>query len=81
MPVMLLDGDERVLFVNQSMRDVLGPGLDRKRASAVLRNPDVLAAIAGRRARRILRRALHLAGAGRAALPGLCRAHQRRRRR
>jgi len=45
MPVMLLDGTERVLFVNQSMRDVLGPGLDRKRASAVLRNPDVLAAI------------------------------------
>ena len=46
MPVMLLDGTERVLFVNQSMRDVLGPGLDRKRASAVLRNPEVLAAIA-----------------------------------
>ena len=47
MPVMLLDGAERVLFVNQSMRDVLGPGLDRKRASAVLRNPEVLEAIAG----------------------------------
>jgi two-component system phosphate regulon sensor histidine kinase PhoR len=45
-PVMLLDEDERVLFVNRSMRDVLGPGLDRKRASSVLRNPDVLAAIA-----------------------------------
>src|ERR1700744_1292995 len=45
-PVMLLDDDERVLFVNFSMRDVLGPGLDRKRASSVLRNPDVLAAIA-----------------------------------
>jgi two-component system phosphate regulon sensor histidine kinase PhoR len=45
MPVMLLDGAERVLFVNQSMRDVLGPGLDRKRASAVLRNPEVLAAV------------------------------------
>ena len=45
-PVMLLDDDERVLFVNYSMRDVLGPGLDRKRASQVLRNPDVLAAIA-----------------------------------
>jgi two-component system phosphate regulon sensor histidine kinase PhoR len=43
---MLLDDDERVLFVNRSMRDVLGPGLDRKRASSVLRNPDVLAAIA-----------------------------------
>lgn len=45
-PVMLLDDEERVLFVNQSMRDVLGPGLDRKRASSILRNPDVLAAVA-----------------------------------
>ena len=45
-PVMLLDDDERVLFVNRSMRDVLGPGLDRKRASSVLRNPHVLGAIA-----------------------------------
>lgn len=44
-PVMLLDEDEKVLFVNHAMRDVLGPGLDRKRASQVLRNPDVLAAI------------------------------------
>jgi two-component system phosphate regulon sensor histidine kinase PhoR len=48
-PVMLLDEDERVLFVNHSMRDVLGPGLDRKRASSVLRNPEVLAAIAAAR--------------------------------
>jgi two-component system phosphate regulon sensor histidine kinase PhoR len=47
MPVMLLDDHERVLFVNHFMRDVLGLGLDRKRASSVLRNPDVLAAIAG----------------------------------
>ncbi len=47
MPVMLLDAGERVLFANQFMRDVLGPGLDRKRASAVLRNPEVLGAIAG----------------------------------
>jgi two-component system, OmpR family, phosphate regulon sensor histidine kinase PhoR len=44
-PVMLLDHDERVLFANHAMRDVLGPGLDRKRASSVLRNPDVLWAI------------------------------------
>ena len=44
-PVMLLDDDERVLFVNEAMRGVLGPGLDRKRASSVLRNPDVLWAI------------------------------------
>ena len=47
MPVMLLDDDEMVLFANQFMREVLGPGLDRKRASSVLRNPEVLAAIAG----------------------------------
>jgi two-component system phosphate regulon sensor histidine kinase PhoR len=45
-PVMLLDDNEQVLFVNRAMRDVLGPGLDRKRASSVLRNPDVLDAIA-----------------------------------
>jgi two-component system phosphate regulon sensor histidine kinase PhoR len=45
-PVMLLDEDEKVLFVNHSMRAVLGPGLDRKRASQVLRNPEVLAAVA-----------------------------------
>jgi two-component system phosphate regulon sensor histidine kinase PhoR len=48
-PVMLLDDEEKVLFVNHAMRDVLGPGLDRKRASQVLRNPEVLAAIAGAR--------------------------------
>ncbi len=48
-PVMLLDDNEQVLFVNRSMRDVLGPGLDRKRASSVLRNPDVLEAIAAAR--------------------------------
>ena len=39
------DDDERVLFGNQAMRGVLGAGLDRKRASSVLRNPDVLWAI------------------------------------
>lgn len=44
-PVMLLDDDEQVLFVNEAMRGVLGAGLDRKRASSVLRNPDVLWAI------------------------------------
>ena len=45
MPVMLLDADERVLFVNQWMRALLGPGLEHKHVSAVLRNPDVLTAI------------------------------------
>jgi two-component system phosphate regulon sensor histidine kinase PhoR len=44
-PVMLLDGAERVLFVNQSMREVLGPGLERKKIGQVLRHPDVLAAV------------------------------------
>jgi two-component system phosphate regulon sensor histidine kinase PhoR len=44
-PVMLLDGAERVLFVNQSMREVLGPGLERKKVGQVLRHPDVLAAV------------------------------------
>ena len=46
MPVMLLDAGERVLFVNQGMRALLGPGLENKHVSAVLRNPDVLEAIA-----------------------------------
>jgi two-component system phosphate regulon sensor histidine kinase PhoR len=45
MPVMLLDAGERVLFVNQWMRALLGPGLENKHVSAVLRNPDVLTAI------------------------------------
>ena len=45
MPVMLLDGAQCVLFANTSMRDVLGTGLDGKRVSAVLRNPEVLLAI------------------------------------
>ncbi len=45
MPVMLLDEGERVLFVNQWMRGLLGPGMERKHVSAVLRNPDVLMAI------------------------------------
>ena len=46
----VLDDDERVLFANQFMREVLGPGLDRKRASSVLRNPEVLAAIESKKA-------------------------------
>jgi two-component system phosphate regulon sensor histidine kinase PhoR len=45
MPVMLLDAGERVLFVNQWMRALLGPGQERKHVSAVLRNPEVLEAI------------------------------------
>ena len=46
MPVLLLDEDQRVLFVNQWMRALLGPGQERKHVSAVLRNPEVLAAVA-----------------------------------
>ena len=42
---MLLDGGERVLFVNESMRALLGPDVERKHVSTVLRNPDVLEAI------------------------------------
>ena len=44
-PVMLLDSGERVLFVNEPMRALLGPGVERKHVSAVLRNPVVLEAI------------------------------------
>ena len=46
-PVLLLDVNERVLFANGPMRDVLGQGLEQKHVSAVLRNPAVLAAIGG----------------------------------
>jgi two-component system phosphate regulon sensor histidine kinase PhoR len=46
-PVLLLDVNERVLFANGAMREVLGAGLERKHVSAVLRNPAVLAAIGG----------------------------------
>ena len=35
-----------MLFVNESMRGVLGPSVESKHVSAVLRNPDVLDAIA-----------------------------------
>jgi two-component system, OmpR family, phosphate regulon sensor histidine kinase PhoR len=44
-PVMLLDGDERVLMVNDSMRALVGAQVERKHVSAVLRNPAVLTAI------------------------------------
>ncbi|HEY5347502.1 MAG TPA: histidine kinase dimerization/phospho-acceptor domain-containing protein, partial [Rhizomicrobium sp.] len=45
-PVMLLDSAERVLFVNKSMRDLVGAGAEHKHVSSVLRTPAVLAAIA-----------------------------------
>ena len=44
-PVMLLDGAQRVLFANDSMHAVVGPGVERKHVSAVLRNPFVIEAI------------------------------------
>ena len=44
-PVMLLDESERVLLVNDSMRALVGADAERKHVSAVLRNPEVLAAI------------------------------------
>ncbi len=46
LPVMLLDGGQRVLFVNQDMRLALGPGLERRHLSAVLRHPGALNAVA-----------------------------------
>jgi two-component system phosphate regulon sensor histidine kinase PhoR len=44
-PVMLLDGDGRIFFVNDPMRAVVGPGSERKQVSAVLRVPAVLDAV------------------------------------
>jgi two-component system phosphate regulon sensor histidine kinase PhoR len=44
-PVMLLDEGERVILVNDSMRTVVGAGVENKHVSAVLRNPAVLTAI------------------------------------
>ncbi len=45
-PVMLLDEGARVLFVNDPMRAVVGVSVERKPISTVLRNPEVLNAIA-----------------------------------
>jgi two-component system, OmpR family, phosphate regulon sensor histidine kinase PhoR len=45
-PVMLLDENSKVLFVNESMRGVVGPSVEKKSISAVLRNPEALHAIA-----------------------------------
>jgi len=45
LPVMLLDAGQRVLLVNHDMRTALGPALERKHLSAVLRNPDVREAV------------------------------------
>ncbi len=45
-PVMLLDGASRILFVNAPMRAVVGPSVEKKPISTVLRNPDALNAIA-----------------------------------
>ncbi|HJR56774.1 MAG TPA: ATP-binding protein [Rhizomicrobium sp.] len=46
LPVMLLDGHQKVLLVNHDMRMALGPGLERRHVSGALRNPDALNAIA-----------------------------------
>ena len=45
-PAMLLDESSKVLFVNESMRGLVGPSVERKSISAVLRNPEALNAIA-----------------------------------
>src|ERR1035441_8258769 len=44
--VMLLDEGARVLFVNDPMRAVVGASVEKKPISTVLRNPEVLNAIA-----------------------------------
>jgi two-component system phosphate regulon sensor histidine kinase PhoR len=45
-PVMLLDGQARILFVNVSMQGVVGTAVEQKPISTVLRNPEILTAIA-----------------------------------
>jgi two-component system phosphate regulon sensor histidine kinase PhoR len=45
MPVMLVDDNFRILFVNAPMRAVVGTAVEKKPISAVLRNPEVLGAI------------------------------------
>jgi len=45
LPVMLLDGNARVLLTNGDMQMALGQALERKHLSAVLRNPAVLDAV------------------------------------
>jgi two-component system phosphate regulon sensor histidine kinase PhoR len=47
LPVMLVDSGQRVLLVNRDMRTALGPALERKHLSAVLRYPEVLDAVEG----------------------------------
>ncbi len=42
LPVMLLDVDQRVFFVNEPMRGLLGPGALRSHVSTLFRNPAVL---------------------------------------
>jgi two-component system phosphate regulon sensor histidine kinase PhoR len=44
-PVMLLDANQRVLFINDPMRRVVPADVERKHVSAVLRNPGVIEAI------------------------------------
>jgi two-component system phosphate regulon sensor histidine kinase PhoR len=46
LPVMLLDGSQRVLLVNRDMRMALGPGLERRHVTGALRHPELLHAIA-----------------------------------
>lgn len=45
-PVMLLDQNSKVLFVNETMRGVVGPSVEQKPVSAILRNPEILHAVA-----------------------------------
>jgi two-component system, OmpR family, phosphate regulon sensor histidine kinase PhoR len=45
-PLMLLDAADRVLFANAAMRAIVGAATERKHVSAILRNPNLLAALA-----------------------------------
>ena len=76
-PLMLLDQGGRVLFANSAMYRVIGIGPENKHVSLLLRTP--VGAGGDRAHHRDRRRSvvdrIHRAGAGAAALPGLCRAH------
>ncbi|HXR94846.1 MAG TPA: histidine kinase dimerization/phospho-acceptor domain-containing protein, partial [Rhizomicrobium sp.] len=45
-PVMLLDESAKILFLNESMRSVVGSSVEEKPVSAVLRNPEILNGVA-----------------------------------
>ncbi len=63
LPLMLLDGGQRVLFVNRDMRAALGPGLERRHVASVLRHPELLEALSqARSGTDVARAAFSMAG-------------------